>query len=116
LSQRWWIGLYVLLAGASVAFAMRPGLLSAVMRWFTRLRIVPSINTGHRVATSTHITLLVAALIGAAAPTTVVPDLNARSASRHIAILAENLTPQTKLNPAAEFHLHVVAWPRAHIA
>jgi hypothetical protein len=36
LPQRWWIGLYVLLAGVNVLFAVRPGLLPAVIRWFSR--------------------------------------------------------------------------------
>jgi hypothetical protein len=103
LPQRWWIGLYVLLAGVSVLFAMRPGMLPAVMGWFTRQRVAPSVNANHRVATGVRIGLLVTALIAAAAPTAVAPSLKARLASRYSETLAENLREHGELVAYTEF-------------
>jgi hypothetical protein len=102
LPQRWWIGLYVLLAGVSVLFAVRPGMLPAVMRWFTRQRLAP-VNANHRVATGVRIGLLVTALIAAAAPTAVAPSLKARLASRYSETLAENLREHGELVAYTEF-------------
>jgi hypothetical protein len=103
LPQRWWIGLYALLAAASVLFAVRPGLLPAVMRRFSRLRIVPSVHTEHRVATGVHIGLLVTALIAAAAPTVVAPGLKTHLATRYTETLAENLRKHGELVAYTEF-------------
>jgi hypothetical protein len=61
LPQRWWLGLYVLLAGVSVLFAVRPGLLPAMMEWFPRLRIMPPFIVDHRVAPGVHMELLTGA-------------------------------------------------------
>jgi hypothetical protein len=113
LPQRWWIGLYVLLAAASVLLAVCPGLLPAVMRWFPRLRIMPSINVDHRVTTGIRIGLLVTALIAAAAPTTVVPGLNTHLATRYSQALAENLREHGKLVAYTEFQNAFNARPAA---
>ena len=58
LPQRWWLSLYVLLVAVSVLFAVRPGLLPAIMEWFPRLRIMPSLIVDHQVATGVHTELL----------------------------------------------------------
>lgn len=63
-----WVGLYVLLAGTSLAFALRPEGLTAIARWFQRLRVVPSIDASRRMLTGVHISLLVTVLIAVAAP------------------------------------------------
>jgi hypothetical protein len=78
LPQRWWLGLYVLLAAVSVLLAVRPGLVPAVVQWFPRLRIVPIVNADPRMATAVQIE----PLIGAAAPTAVACGLTARPTLR----------------------------------
>lgn len=58
----------MLLAGASLAFAVWPTRFLAVSRWWDRLHIGSSVNVSNRVLTGVHIGLLAALLIGAAAP------------------------------------------------
>jgi hypothetical protein len=100
LPQRWWIGLYVLLAGASVLFALHPGLLPAATQWFTQLRIVPSVNADHRVAVAVHAGLL----IGAASSTAVVPGVKAHLAARYSESLLE------KPREHSELHVSTANW------
>jgi hypothetical protein len=73
----WWLwtGLYVLLAGASVAFMGWPARLGKSIRWFDRLRVVSVANVTRRVLSGVHIGLLVIVLIGLAAPAALRPTL-----------------------------------------
>jgi hypothetical protein len=73
----WWLwtGLYVLLAGASVAFIGWPARLGKSIRWFDRLRVVSVANVTRRVLSGVHIGLLVIVLIGLAAPAALRPTL-----------------------------------------
>jgi hypothetical protein len=105
LPQRWWIGLYVLLVGVSLLFAMRPGLLPAVVRWFTQLRIVPLLMAGHRHAPGVQVGLLV----GAVAPTAVAPGRRARLAANY----TENLPRRGGLAAYAKFQRGRDARPTA---
>jgi hypothetical protein len=99
LPQRWWIGLYVLLVGVSVLFAVRPGLLPAVMQWFPRLQIGPSFIADHGVATAVHIGLLG----GAVAPSVVAVGVTARPLARYSETLAENLRQYRELGACTRF-------------
>jgi hypothetical protein len=72
-----WSGLYLLLAGASLAFAIWPGRLAKTIRSFARLRVVPAAEVTRRELTALHIGLLVVVLIGVAAPAVVEPGLRA---------------------------------------
>jgi hypothetical protein len=109
LPQRWWLGLYVLLVGVSVLFAVRPGLLPAMLEWFPRMGIMPSFIVDHQVATGMHIELLIAA----ATPAPVMPALKARPAARYREILAENLPEHGKLVAHPEFRNAVNVRPAA---
>jgi hypothetical protein len=113
LPQRWWLGFYVLLAGASVLFALRPGLLPAMIRQLPRLRIVPSTNANHRLATGVRIGLLVTALVAAAAPTAVAPGLQTHLAAQYSQTLAENLREHGELVAYTEFQNAFNARPAA---
>jgi hypothetical protein len=63
-----WVGLYVLLAGMNLAFALWPERLTAITRWSQRLHVVPSIAASRRTLTGVHISLLVTVLIAVSAP------------------------------------------------
>lgn len=67
----WWVwtGLYVVLAGAGLAFVVWPARLAKIVRWFRRARVVLTANATRRVASCVHIGLMAAALIGITAPT-----------------------------------------------
>ncbi len=97
--QPWWTltGLYVLLAGASLAFALWPGRLARMTRGFSRLRVVPLAVASRRVLTGVHIGLLVIALIGLAVPAAVGPALRARLTDRYTQTLVDNLRARGEL-------------------
>jgi hypothetical protein len=63
-----WVGLYVLLAGISLAFALWPERLTSITRWSQRLHVLPSIDASRRVLSGVHIGLLVTVLIAVSAP------------------------------------------------
>lgn len=107
LPQRWWwIGLYVLLASVGLLFAVRPGLLPAVMQWFTQFRIVPMLTTDHGDAPGVQVGLLAG---GAVAPSAVAPGLTARLA----ACYTENLSGRGAPAASAEFQRGRNARPTA---
>jgi hypothetical protein len=66
----WWVwaGLYLLLAGVSLAFLLRQARLAKVMRWLRRLRVVPAADAARRMLTCLHIGLLVIVFAGLATP------------------------------------------------
>jgi hypothetical protein len=105
LPQRWWIGLYVLLVGVSLLFALRPGLLPAVMQWFGQLGSVPSLDADYRDATAVHVGLLV----GAAAPSVLAPGL----VVGYREALAESLREHREPGAYAEFRNASNARPAA---
>ncbi len=100
----WWLwtALYLLLAAASLAFAVWPGRLRRVTGWFARLRVVPSATVTGRVTSGVHIGLLVVVLIGLAAPTAVEPALRARLADRYTETLTDNLRARGELTAYRE--------------
>jgi hypothetical protein len=63
-----WLGLLVLLAAASLAFAIWPGRLRPTIRWSVRLHVVTSVDAGKRLLTGVHIGLLVIVGVGLSAP------------------------------------------------
>ncbi len=68
-----WVGLYVVLAGMSLAFAIWPQRLIAITRWSQRFHIMPSIDASRRVFSGVHISLLVTVLIGLTASASLEP-------------------------------------------
>jgi hypothetical protein len=92
-----WAALYLVLAGVSLASAVWPAKLATVVGWFTRLRVVPSAQVTRRVLTAVHVGLLVAVLIGLAAPAATAPALRARLAARYTETLADTLRARGEL-------------------
>ena len=95
----WWVwtALYLVLAAASLAFAVWPGRLGRVTGWFARLRVVPSVTVTSRVTSGVHIGLLVVLLIGLAGPAAVEPALRARLADRYTETLTGTLRARGEL-------------------
>jgi hypothetical protein len=92
-----WSGLYLLLAGASLAFAVWPHRLAKAIRWFARLRVVPTAEVTRRGLTAVHIGLLIMVLVGVAAPAVVEPGIRARLAERYAETLTDNLRARGEL-------------------
>ena len=94
-----WLAVYVLLVGATLAFALRPawlkraGLgpdrLAAISRRFARLRVVPATEVIRRVTSGVHIGLLMVLLIGLTGQVAVAPVLRARLDDRYALTLAD---------------------------
>lgn len=95
----WWVwaSVFAVLAGVSLAFARWPGGLTGAIRWFKRLRVVPSVSVTSRMLTGLHIGLLVTALVGLASPVAVAPALRARLAARYTVTLADDLRARGEL-------------------
>lgn len=89
----WWVwtGLYAVLAGASVAIAVRPNLDKAMWR-----RLVPATDLTQKLLVSVHVGLLVIVLVGLAAPPAVGPVLK-----RHLSA-AYQVALQREFDSAAE--------------
>jgi hypothetical protein len=68
-----WAGLYLLLAGVSLAFLLRPARLATVMRWLRRLRVAAATDVTRRMLTGLHIGLLVIVFAGLATPVALAP-------------------------------------------
>ena len=92
-----WLALFVLLAGASLAFAVWAGALGGVAGWFSRLRVVPVAVVSRRVLASVHVALLVTVLIGLAAPPAVGTLLRDRLAARYTETLTDDLQARGEL-------------------
>lgn len=86
-----WVGLYVLLAGVSLAFALWPARLRAIAQWSQRLRVVPSVDASRRVLSGVHIGLLVTVLIGLAAPTPLEATLRGELKAKYTVALQREL-------------------------
>lgn len=89
----WWLwsGLYLILAGLSVAFVLWPAPLTAVTRWWERLRVVPSVDVTRRVLTVVHLGLAVTVLIGLAAPPGLGATLRAELQERYALAVSDEL-------------------------
>jgi hypothetical protein len=92
-----WLTLFVLLAGASLAFAVWAGALGGVARWFSRLHVVPAAVVSRRVLASVHVALLVTVLIGLAAPPAVGTLLRDRLAAQYTETLTDDLQARGEL-------------------
>ena len=81
----WWLwtGLYAVLAGAAVAFAVWPERLRRAIELTTRLRMVPVADVIRRVLSGVHIGLLVIVLVAVAVPAAVFPVLRNQIATRY---------------------------------
>lgn len=78
-----WASAYTVLAAASLAFARWHARLDRVIRWCTRLRVVPSAEVLRRGLGGVHTVALLVLLVGAAAPAAIGPVLRARLADRY---------------------------------
>ena len=92
-----WAAVYLVLAGVSLAFAVWPGKLAKIIDWFTRLRVVPSVEVTRRGLAAVHIGLLVIVLIGLAGPAATAPVLRARLAARYTETLTDTLRARGEL-------------------
>ena len=106
-----WLGLYLVLAGTSLAFAVWAGGLTRVTGWFTRLRVVPSVNATRRVLTGVHIGLMVTMLVGLAAPTAAGVALRGRIAARYTETLADDLRARGELAAYTEIRRQFATAP-----
>lgn len=86
-----WVALYVLLAGMSLAFAIRPKRLTAITRWPQRFHIVPSVNASRRVLSGVHISLLVTVLIGLTASASLKPIVRGPLKAKYTVALQREL-------------------------
>lgn len=95
----WWIWtvLYVLLAGLSLAFVLRPGPTTAVKRWFGRLRVVPAANAARRVLSSVHIGLLAIVLVGLITPPALASTLQRQLAAAYTVALQRQFQTRAEL-------------------
>jgi hypothetical protein len=89
----WWVWTvsYLLLAAASLVFAVRPSWLAAVPARLSRVPLLRSVDIGRRVLSSLHIGLLVTVLIAAVAPTAVAARLHGRLAAKYTVALQRQL-------------------------
>jgi hypothetical protein len=85
----WWVwtALYVLLAGTSLAFVLRPSRTAAARRWFGRLRVVPAANAVRRVLSGVHIGLLVIVFVGLTTPAALLPTFQRQLAAAYTVAL-----------------------------
>ena len=95
----WWVwtGLYVLLAGASLAFALRPKRTATAKEWFERLRLVPVTNAARRVTSSVHIGLLAIVLVGLAAPAALATTIQRELAAAYTVALQRQFQAEGEL-------------------
>jgi len=95
----WWLWtvLYVLLAGLSLAFVLRPGPTIGVKRWFRRLRVVPAANAARRVLSSVHIGLLAIVLVGLITPPALASTLQRQLAAAYTVALQRQFQAQGEL-------------------
>ncbi len=103
-SLPWWVwtGIYVFLAAWAVAFVRWPGRLANAIRWFRRLRVVPTVDATRRTLTIVHISLLVAVLVGLTAPTALAATLQRQMKSAYIVALQRKLEAEGELAVYAE--------------
>jgi hypothetical protein len=110
-SLPWWVwtGVYVLLAGWAVAFVRWPGRLANAIRWFRRLRVVPTVDAARRTLTVVHISLLIAVLVGLAAPTALAATFQRQMKSAYIVALQRKLEAEGELAVYAEIRSQFTA-------
>lgn len=114
----WWLwaGLYALLAGASLAAALRPDRLAAATSWARRLKIVPSLGITRRLLTGAHIGLLVIVLVGLAAPAAAGPALRDQLRNRYAVALQRELPAGAEQAAYAEIRRQFAAIARTQPA
>jgi hypothetical protein len=107
----WWLwtGLYVLLAGASLAFALWPGRLTVIIGWFGRLHVVPAAEASRRVLTGVHIGLLSCVLIGLTAPPALDPAFRGELKASYTVALQRELAAQGELAAYAQIRREFTA-------
>jgi hypothetical protein len=86
----WTVG-YLLLAAASVAFALRPGWLAAVPARLRRVPVLPAVSLGRRVLSGVHIGLMVAVLVGMTAPAAIAATMHGQLRAKYTVALRHQL-------------------------
>lgn len=104
-----WVGLYVVLAGTSLAFALWPQKLAAITRWSQRLHVVPSIDASRRMLTGVHISLLVIVLIAVSAPASLEATLRGPLKAKYTVALQRELESHGKQAAYDEIHRQFTA-------
>jgi hypothetical protein len=106
-----WTGVYVLLAGAALAFTRWPGRLARQLRWFERLRLFPSTEFTRRVLTGAHVGLLVIVLAGSAAPAALAPTLHSQLKNAYMVAFQRNLEAAGELDAYNEIRSEFADMP-----
>jgi hypothetical protein len=86
-----WVGLYILLAGMSLAFAAWPATLAMIIQWFQRYPVVRSIDLSRRALSGLHISLLVTVLIALAEPASLEATLRGPLKAKYTVALQREL-------------------------
>jgi hypothetical protein len=107
----WWLwaGLYLLLAAASLAVALRPEALAAVGTWGQRLRVVPSVDVTQRVLSGVHIGLAVTVLLALSAPPALGATLRPRLAAQYTLAVRRAVTADADRAAYAEIRARFTA-------
>ncbi len=95
----WWVWttLYVLLAGLSLAFVLRPAATAGLRRWLGRLRVTSVADVTRRLLGGAHIGLLAIALVALATPVAVGPTLQRQIAAAYTVALQRQFEAQGEL-------------------
>jgi hypothetical protein len=89
----WWIwsGLYVLLAGVSLAIVLRRDRLTKVKRWLGRFHVAAAATVTRRALSCVHIGLLVTVFVGLAVPVALSPVFEHQLRSEYVVALQREL-------------------------
>ncbi|MDN3354923.1 hypothetical protein [Actinomadura sp. DC4] len=108
-----WAALYALLAVAGVALAVWPVRPARLGRVAHRLRVVPVVGAARRLLTVAHLALLIAVLIGLAAPAALRATIEGRTRSEYTVALRNEL--EAAGERAAYERIHDLPPPRSSI-
>lgn len=110
----WWIWALVwcLLAGASLAFALRPSRLAPVRRWFRRLGVLPAADVISRGLSGIHIGLLVVIFVAAAAPAGLAPTFQRQLKTAYLVALQRQFAAEGDRAAFEEILRYFSAAPR----
>jgi hypothetical protein len=95
---RLWVGIYATLAAASVAFALYPGRLKTLIKWFNRLQLPQVVTVVQRVVTGVYIGILTIVFVGVTAPTALTPALQRQLKTTYVVALQRELKTEAEIS------------------
>jgi len=95
---RLWAGIYGTLAVASVAFAMHPGRLRPLIKWFDRLRLPQVLAVAQRAVTGVYVGVLTIVFVGVAAPAALTPTLQGQLKAAYVVALQRQLQMEAEIS------------------